>query len=639
MKVLLLFLILISQVTFSQNVKNYDYNDNHIKTSFNIKEYCISPNNDYIAVYSNTGIYIVDTNNSLVVRKIDNQKLGTGVSRMLFSNNSNKLYVSVFGDGLRIYPINGYSYTKVKSKDLKSFITFDISNDGRFISLLGLKEHKSNKKTWKGLGTVLLAGAAIAVIASDKKNKQTTTNRYQPPRNRNSYYNRNRKKTQIEKKTPKSTFTYALNFINTNDINNGYMYEVKNLKYNTGDIERNIYQYLILSDNKKEVQVINPKGNTVLIRSSSSKGLISKVNKKPIFYDRSMSDNLGFNNPKAHYTYKKLGLYKELYEFGKDKIVSSESNIIGPKYRLVNRVLKSLSWNDVPKENNSNEISLYTDDNNQNSKTNDFSFKNIDINIPTNFGNSNPKKYALIIGNENYNSFSNPEFVINDARMFKKYSEKILGIPSNNIFYLEDGTSTNIKNQFIKIKKVLRLENGDAEFYFYYAGHIEVDKKKNKCLVSIDAPDNELKYEIKFNEFLNDLFKIKTKRNYIFLDACFAGSARNLNNENNEYIASRGHIVRKYKRDVLRGNTVLFASSKDFQKSYSDKKLKHGIFTYNLLLKLKETNGSLTLLELKTFLEKNVEMTSLKLNSTNQTPTLDYNPKLGSSWENWIINN
>ena len=74
--------------------------------------------------------------------------------------------------------------------------------------------------------------------------------------------------------------------------------------------------------------------------------------------------------------------------------------------------------------------------------TNNFSslkFSDIDINIPVN--SKNKFRYALIIGNEDYSSFQsnlnseqNVPFAINDARIFKQYALKTLGVKSENCF-------------------------------------------------------------------------------------------------------------------------------------------------------------------------------------------------------------
>ena len=56
-------------------------------------------------------------------------------------------------------------------------------------------------------------------------------------------------------------------------------------------------------------------------------------------------------------------------------------------------------------------------------------------------------KFALVIGNEDYNSFKqqtlyepNVDFAVSDAETFSEYAKNILGVPENNIILLKIAT-------------------------------------------------------------------------------------------------------------------------------------------------------------------------------------------------------
>ena len=246
-----------------------------------------------------------------------------------------------------------------------------------------------------------------------------------------------------------------------------------------------------------------------------------------------------------------------------------------------------------------------------------------------------PNRYALIIGNEEYEHFGNPSHATSDSRMFREYSKKLLGIPSNNIFYTENATSLKTKSELKKVLKILQTLEGEGELYFYYAGHMEVDSKGNKCIVPTNSPNNEFKYDIKFSAFLEELFEIPTQRNLLFIDACYSGVDRS-SPQSSEYLASRGGIKRQLKKEVLRGNTIMFSASGALESSNSADELNHGIFTYSLLLELKKSRGDVLLGDLSKTLRKEVAINSLKLLDVSQTPTVDYNPKL-KAWKEWRI--
>ena len=153
--------------------------------------------------------------------------------------------------------------------------------------------------------------------------------------------------------------------------------------------------------------------------------------------------------------------------------------------------------------------------------------------------------------------------------------------------------------------------------------------------IPTNSRDNNLKYEIKLSSFLNNLFEIPTRRNLLFIDACYSGADRGTSSQH-EQVASRGGIKRRYKKGVLRGNTVMFAASSSLEKSNGSKELRHGIFTYNLLLELKKSMGKITLADLSDTLSKNVNITSIKLLGVPQTPTVDYSPQL-KEWKEWSV--
>ena len=70
----------------------------------------------------------------------------------------------------------------------------------------------------------------------------------------------------------------------------------------------------------------------------------------------------------------------------------------------------------------------------------------VDKDIPTGLP-MNVKKYALIIGNEDYSTYQpglerevNVDYAANDARVFAEYAERTLGVPKQNITLLIDAT-------------------------------------------------------------------------------------------------------------------------------------------------------------------------------------------------------
>jgi archaellum component FlaG (FlaF/FlaG flagellin family) len=85
----------------------------------------------------------------------------------------------------------------------------------------------------------------------------------------------------------------------------------------------------------------------------------------------------------------------------------------------------------------------------------------VDRNIPY-VEASNPHRYALIIGNEDYATHqvgiqteSNVAFARNDARSFKSYCERTLGVPAANIDFITDATAARTKQALDKLYKLI----------------------------------------------------------------------------------------------------------------------------------------------------------------------------------------
>ena len=263
----------------------------------------------------------------------------------------------------------------------------------------------------------------------------------------------------------------------------------------------------------------------------------------------------------------------------------------------------------------------------------------VDSNIPVgNFQNRNT--FALIIGNEDYNSFQsglNDEidvsFAVIDAEVFSKYANRTLGIPLENITLIRNGTAGQIKQALAKMNSIAKAYEGNAEFIFYYAGHGLPDEKTGKpYLIPVDVNGSDLSFAISLDDALNTLTEYDHKRVTVFLDACFTGGARN-----QALIASRGVKI-KPKSAYVKGNLVVFSASSGNQSAFSYEAKGHGMFTYFLLKKLQESGGNVTYGELANYIQEKVRKNAIIYNNKEQDPEMIVSPALEDSWEQFKLN-
>lgn len=87
------------------------------------------------------------------------------------------------------------------------------------------------------------------------------------------------------------------------------------------------------------------------------------------------------------------------------------------------------------------------------------------------------------------------------------------------------------------------------------------------------------------------------------------------------------------KKAAPTGNMVVLSACSGSQTAHIFKEGKHGLFTYWLLRKLKETKGEVTLGELQEHLAQYVDYTATnRLNLPGQQPTLQVSPTLSRNW-------
>ena len=255
--------------------------------------------------------------------------------------------------------------------------------------------------------------------------------------------------------------------------------------------------------------------------------------------------------------------------------------------------------------------------------------KDIPSGLPT-----NTKKYALIIGCEDYTKYQtgldkevNVDFAANDAKVFAEYAEKTLGFPKDQINTLIDATGAQIKQAITRLIKSIELEKGQAEVVFYYSGHgLPDEETKQAFLIPVDVNGNNPKDGISLVSLYADLIKFESKKVTVVLDACFSGGARN-----KELVALKGVKV-KPRIDAVPGNILVLSSSKGNESSAVYKEKQHGYFTYFLLKNLKEYHGKQAFGLSYDLIKYNVSKEVIKINKT-QTPDVMPSAIIGETWK------
>lgn len=253
--------------------------------------------------------------------------------------------------------------------------------------------------------------------------------------------------------------------------------------------------------------------------------------------------------------------------------------------------------------------------------------RTIDLNIPTSPA-TNSNTFAVIIGNENYSMVAKVAHAKNDAQVMAEYCRKTLGIPSKNVRTYGDATFAMMMNAVKDIQDIAKVYNGNIKVLFYYAGHgIPDEKSKDAYLLPVDADGRQISFCYPVSKLYQELGSMNVQSVVVMMDACFSGALRG----NGMLMAARG-VALKAKPQTPQGKMVVLTAASGDETAYPYEEKCHGMFTYFLLKKLRDSKGNCTLGELSSYIESNVQQQSVVVNRKKQTPSVLPSPTIGANW-------
>ena len=251
----------------------------------------------------------------------------------------------------------------------------------------------------------------------------------------------------------------------------------------------------------------------------------------------------------------------------------------------------------------------------------------VDVDLPS-ANKLNEEMFAIIIANENYQKVAKVDCALNDGRTFQRYCQQVLGIPTDNIHMIEDATYGQMMEEFNWLTRVAKVYEGDAKIIVYYAGHgIPNENDKTAYLLPVDVSGDNTTAAFSLNKLYASLGALNAKNVTLFMDACFSGSLRG----DGMLTAARGVAIEAKAENPL-GNMIVFSAAQGDETAYPYPEMGHGLFTYYLLKKLKETKGAVNLGTLGDYIRKEVGRKSIVVNNKPQTPSVSYSSKMEGNW-------
>ncbi|MBQ9231439.1 MAG: caspase family protein [Prevotella sp.] len=253
----------------------------------------------------------------------------------------------------------------------------------------------------------------------------------------------------------------------------------------------------------------------------------------------------------------------------------------------------------------------------------------VDMDIPVT-SLKNTDTYCVIIANEKYEDVPQVEYATRDGEIFREYCLKTLGVPEKQVKTFIDASYTDIKRALNWIETIAEVTEGNSKFIFYYAGHgLPSDKDQTAYLVPVDGFPKDITTCYKMSELYRRLGNIKSQNVTVFLDACFSGIERG---KSQALVAARGVAI-KPKKDELMGNVVVFTATSDDETALAYHEKQHGMFTYYLLNKLKESKGKAKFGDLYNSVSLQVKKCSVLENDKLQSPSVNVSASMRDKWQ------
>jgi hypothetical protein len=231
---------------------------------------------------------------------------------------------------------------------------------------------------------------------------------------------------------------------------------------------------------------------------------------------------------------------------------------------------------------------------------------------------------AVVIGVSDYKNLPPADFANNDARVFYDYAVRALGVKPENIRLLVDGEADQgeIYRAFrIWLPSRVR-ENTDV--FVYYSGHGLPTADGQGFYLLPQRADRDFidKTAITQQEINSFLQSAKPKSVTIFLDSCYSGQIRT----GQTLISGARPVMLKVDRQTFPENFTVITAGKFDQISSSSPDLRHGIFSYYLMLGMEgkadiNGDGQITAGEMQAYLTEQVVRQAGMLNR-RQEPQL-----------------
>lgn len=254
-------------------------------------------------------------------------------------------------------------------------------------------------------------------------------------------------------------------------------------------------------------------------------------------------------------------------------------------------------------------------------------------------GRRQATRYALVIGNEHYEAYrlglSQVAYAGRDAGLFKAYAETCWGVPSVNLFYLEDATAGILQAYVERLVLLLRSAPAGAEVFFYFAGHgLRNGNSAEFIPAPVDADPQNATTPYTFQTMMEKLSRGGELKVYAFTDACFSGRDRSGSGE----LSMRG-VHYSPAPGVLPKGVIHFAAARQQEYAFAWDEKQHGLFTAVLFGMIRDLPSNTDWARLGEAVRAEVMEKAARLHYASQEPILTGHPATLSAFKKQKVRN
>jgi hypothetical protein len=233
--------------------------------------------------------------------------------------------------------------------------------------------------------------------------------------------------------------------------------------------------------------------------------------------------------------------------------------------------------------------------------------------------------YALVIGNNDYDSLTKLDTAVNDAKQISNVLATDYG------FKVELVLNASRKETLKVLYELKNKLKKNDKLLVYYAGHGELDREEDKGYwLPVDANINDQTEWISTTRIVDAIKAIKAKHVLLMVDSCFAGSVVRSSNIIKESSISEGKVLVQLSDDekktiekLLKKKSRLVITSGGNEPVLDSGENGHSGFAYKFLSILNDNNGIIS----SSFIFENVR--KYILDNADQTPELSTLHKAG----------